>query len=125
MCWRFRKGWHTLRLVACRPTTGYSFLLPCFVYVLFSSSRRVSFGPTTIVMILTLQAVSPLANPDMQPDLYIKLALDLALYKGVLTTAMGLLRLGFLVDLLGTPVLSGFITAAGLTIALSSALSSA
>lgn len=95
----------------------YSFLVPCFTYALFSSSRRVSFGPTTIVMILTLQTCSTIANPDTQPALYVQVALSLALLKGIWTTAAGILRLGFIVDLLGTPVLSGFITAAGLVIA--------
>jgi SulP family sulfate permease len=95
----------------------YSFVVPVFTYALLSSSRRVSFGPTTIVMILTLQTLSPIANPDTQPALYLKLALDLAMLKGIWTTALGILRLGFVVDLLGAAVLSGFITAAGLVIA--------
>jgi SulP family sulfate permease len=95
----------------------YSFVVPVFTYALLSSSRRVSFGPTTIVMILTLQTLSPLANPDTQPQQYLVLALELAMLKGLWTTLLGILRLGFVVDLLGAPVLSGFITAAGLVIA--------
>jgi SulP family sulfate permease len=95
----------------------YSFVVPVFTYALLSSSRRVSFGPTTIVMILTLQTLSPLANPDTQPQQYLVLAFELAMLNGLWTTLLGVLRLGFLVDLLGAPVLSGFITAAGLVIA--------
>jgi MFS superfamily sulfate permease-like transporter len=93
-----------------------------FVVLVFAYARAAVVEPPlvicpAIVTVLTLRTLSPLANPDTQPQLYLVLAFELAMLIGLWTSLLGILRLGFVVDLLGAPVLSGFITAAGLVIA--------
>jgi SulP family sulfate permease len=66
---------------------------------------------------MTLTAASAIAPPG-SPD-FIAAALILALLSGLILIVMGVLRLGFLANLLSHPVVSGFITASGIIIATS------
>lgn len=67
--------------------------------------------------LLTFTSVSALAEPRT-PE-YISLALLLALMVGVLQLAIGFLRMGFITNFISHPVLSGFIYASAVVIALS------
>ena len=66
---------------------------------------------------MTLTAASAVAPPGSAE--FIAAALILALLSGLFLLAMGVLRLGFLANLLSHPVVSGFITASGIIIATS------
>jgi SulP family sulfate permease len=70
-----------------------------------------------VVSLLTAAAVGKLAASG-SPD-YAAAAIALALLSGLMLIAMGLLRLGFIANLMSHPVISGFITASGLLIAAS------
>src|SRR5690606_19644757 len=67
-----------------------------------------------IVSLLTATSVGALAQPGTAE--YVALALLLALMVGVMQVAMGLVRVGFLVNFLSHPVISGFTSAAALVI---------
>jgi sulfate permease, SulP family len=95
----------------------YAALVPLAVYALLGSSRQLAVGPVAIVSLLVAAGVGPLAGGD--PVRYVELALLLALMVGVLQVGMGLLRFGFLTNLLSHPVLAGFTSAAALIIAAS------
>jgi SulP family sulfate permease len=100
------------------PQVGlYASILPLIVYGLLGTSRALAVGPVAIVSLLVASAITPLAGGDVA--LYLQLALTLALLAGVIQVAMGLLRLGFLVNFLSHPVLSGFTSAAAIVIGLS------
>lgn len=98
------------------PLTGlYAAMVSLVVYAVFGTSRFISVGPVAIDSLLTAAAVAPLADGD--PGRYLALASTLAVMVGALQAAAGVARLGTLVNFLSTPVISGFTTAAALTIA--------
>lgn len=95
----------------------YAALVPLAVYALFGTSRELAVGPVAMVALLVADGVAPLAGGDAER--YLTLALLLAGLVGAIQLAMGLLRAGFLVNLLSHPVLAGFTSAAALIIAMS------
>jgi SulP family sulfate permease len=95
----------------------YASILPLFAYALFGTSRTLAVGPVAVVSLMTATAIAPIAAQGT-PE-YLTAALTLALLSGGILTVMGLLRLGFLANLLSHPVISGFITASGILIATS------
>ncbi len=98
------------------PISGlYAAMVALVVYAAFGTSRHISVGPVAIDSLLTAAAVAPLADGDA--DRYLALVGALAVLVGLLQVSAGLARLGGLVNLLSTPVISGFTSAAALTIA--------
>ena len=99
------------------PATGlYASILPLLAYALFGSSRTLAVGPVAVISLLSANAVG-LAHINTGLDV-LTLSMTLALLSGILMLFMGLFRLGFIANLLGRPVVTGFITAAGILIAL-------
>lgn len=100
------------------PEVGlYSSVLPLILYAVFGTSRQLAVGPVAMVSLLVASGVAPLAGGDMSQ--YIAFAVTLSLMVGVFQLAMGVFRLGFLVNFLSHPVVSGFTSAAALIIGLS------
>ena len=95
----------------------YAGMLPLVIYALFGTSASLAVGPVAVAALMTASALSSFATPG-SPE-YIGAALVLAALSGVMLIAMGVLRLGFLVNFLSHPVISGFITASGILIAIS------
>jgi SulP family sulfate permease len=80
---------------------------PLLVYALLGSSRQLSVGPESTTALMTAAAVAPLAAGD--PGRYATLAAMLAIVVGVACGLGYLARLGFLAELLSTPVLTGYL----------------
>ncbi|MCL4295295.1 MAG: solute carrier family 26 protein [Anaerolineae bacterium] len=100
------------------PQVGlYASIAPLIIYGLLGTSRTLAVGPVAIVSLLVVSGVSPLAEPGSAT--YIQLVLTLALLVGLIQVVMGLVRLGFLVNFLSHPVLSGFTSAAAIVIGFS------
>ncbi|HEY9853474.1 MAG TPA: sulfate permease [Leptolyngbyaceae cyanobacterium] len=100
------------------PQVGlYASILPQIVYALLGTSRVLSVAPVAVDSLMVGAAVSSLAPHDT-PE-YLLLALTLAFLVGVLEILMGVFRLGFLANLLGQAVISGFISAAAIIIGIS------
>lgn len=95
----------------------YASVVPLALYALLGTSRQLAVGPVAMVSLLVAQGVAPLAESGT--NAYVAFAVLLALMVGVLQFGMGLFRLGFLVNLLSHPVVSGFTSAAALIIGLS------
>lgn len=95
----------------------YASLLPLVLYAVFGTSRTLSVGPVAVASLMTAAALAPLAAVGT-PE-YLAGAIVLAVMSGLMLTAMGVLRLGFLANFLSHPVISGFITASGIVIAAS------
>ncbi|MGB5397621.1 MAG: sulfate permease [Gammaproteobacteria bacterium] len=91
----------------------YASFLPGIVAALFGSSRQLSTGPVAVVSLMTAAALEPLA---LTPETYVAYAIALAIMVGVFQMALGLLRLGVLVDFLSHPVVIGFTNAAAIII---------
>ncbi len=100
------------------PEVGlYASILPPVGYALFGSNRVLAVGPVAVVSLLTFAALEGLAPPG-SPE-FIAAAIVLAALSGLMLAAVGLFRLGFLANLLSHPVISGFITASAVLIAVS------
>lgn len=95
----------------------YASTLPIIIYAVFGSSRQLAVGPVAMVSLLTASSVGLMA--DGGTELYILLALTLAMLVGFIQFLLGIFRLGFLVNFLSHPVISGFTSAAALIIGLS------
>lgn len=91
-------------------------LLPLLAYALFGSSASLSVGPGSITSLMVAQALVPLAQGSMAR--YAAMAAFLALASGLLMLLMGVLRMGFLSQLLSRPVVQGFTVASALLILL-------
>lgn len=100
------------------PQVGlYASVTPMLVYAALGSSRYLSVGPVAMDSLLVAAALGALA-PQGAAE-YVALALLLALMVGLIELGLGLARLGFLINFLSQPVISGFTSAAALVIALS------
>lgn len=98
------------------PVTGlYASILPLLAYALFGSSRTLAVGPVAVVSLMTAAALAPLFPAGSAE--YIGAAMLLALLSGLILAGMALLRLGFIANFLSHPVISGFISASGILIA--------
>lgn len=95
----------------------YAVVVPLFLYAFLGTSRQLAVGPVAMVSLLVATGVGSLVQKGSQH--YIELAILLALIVGVMQLAMGLFRLGFLVNFLSHPVISGFTSAAAIIIGLS------
>ena len=100
------------------PITGlYASIAPLLLYAIFGSSRTLAVGPVAVVSLMIAAALGPLFAAESAA--YIGAAMLLAALSGLILLLMALLRLGFLANFLSHPVISGFISASGLLIALS------
>jgi len=100
------------------PITGlYASIAPLFLYAIFGSSRTLAVGPVAVISLMTAAALEPMFATGSAA--YIGAAMLLAALSGVVLLLMAVLRLGFLANFLSHPVISGFISASGVLIALS------
>ncbi|ORY65761.1 sulfate permease [Pseudomassariella vexata] len=90
----------------------YSSWLPAAVYVFMGTSKDLSTGPTSILGLLTAQIVDSYSNEYDAAAI----ASAVAFMVGVYSLALGVLGLGFILDYVSVPVLTGFISATALTI---------
>ena len=95
----------------------YASILPLVAYAIFGTSRTLSVGPVAIASLMTAVALGKVAETGSSD--YVSAAVLLAFLSGGFLIALGVLRLGFLANFLSHTVVSGFITASGILIALS------
>ena len=95
----------------------YVALVPALLGALWGSSRQLATGPVAIISLMTAAAITPLAVPFSEE--FVGLALLLALLVGVIQLALGVLKLGTIVNFVSHPVILGFMNAAAIIIALS------
>jgi SulP family sulfate permease len=89
----------------------YCAMVPALIAALFSSSWHAVSGPTNAVSLFVFATVSPLAAPGSGE--YISLVLTLSFMAGAMMLAMGMLRLGRLVNFISHTVVVGFTAGAG------------
>jgi SulP family sulfate permease len=95
----------------------YAAMVPPALSALFGSSFHMVAGPTNAVAILLFASLAPLA-PTGTPE-YIRLVLTVTFLTGLFQLAMGIARLGALVNFISHTVLVGFSTGAAILIATS------
>ncbi len=98
------------------PEVGlYASIAPLLLYAVFGTSRVLAVGPVAVVSLMTATAIGEHASIGSAH--YAAVAITLAFLSGAMLMVMGLLRLGFLASFLSHPVISGFITASAVLIA--------
>ncbi|MEP3373357.1 MAG: sulfate permease [Maribacter dokdonensis] len=95
----------------------YASLFPVLVYALLGTSRKIAVGPVAMDSLLVAVGLGTLAITGVEN--YTKMVVVLALMVGVIQFLLGVLRMGFLVNFLSKPVISGFTSAAAIIIVFS------
>ena len=97
------------------PVVGlYTSILPLVAYALFGTSRQLIVNPDAAICAMVSAIVVPLAAGNAEN--YASLSVALALLTGVICIVAGVLRLGFVADFLGKPVLAGYMNGMALSI---------
>jgi len=84
----------------------YAAMVPALVAALFGSSWHLVSGPTNVISIMIFASLSPVAPPGSAE--YIRLVLTLTFLVGVMQLALGLARMGILVNFVSHTVVLGF-----------------
>lgn len=92
----------------------YAAMVPAVVAALWGSSWHLVSGPTTAISVLVFATLAPLAEPGSER--YIGMVLTLSLMTGLMQLAMGLARLGAVVNFISHTVVIGFTAGAALLI---------
>lgn len=95
----------------------YAGIIPQIIYAILGTSRQLAIGPVALDSLIVASGLAVLAESGS--DEYIALAIMLALMVGLIQLSFGIMRLGFLVNFLSRPVISGFTFAASIMIGLS------
>lgn len=95
----------------------YAAFLPVMVAALWGSSNQLGTGPVAVVSLLTASSLAPFAAVGSEQ--FVALAIMLALLVGLVQLALGVFRLGVVVNFLSHPVIVGFTNAAAMIIGLS------
>ena len=95
----------------------YATIVPLLAYALFGPSRILVLGPDSALVAIILAVVLPLSGGD--PQRAIVLASAMALVSGLVCLGAGLLRLGFITELLSKPIRYGYMNGIALTVLIS------
>lgn len=95
----------------------YTAMITPVVASLFGSSLHLISGPATAISIVIFSSISPFAEPGTEA--FISLALLLTVMVGVIQLAMGIAKLGNLVNFVSHTVIMGFTAGAAVLIAVS------
>ena len=97
------------------PEVGlYASIAPLIAYAIFGSGRRLVVGPDASTAALIAASIGPLA---VASDERVRLASALGLLVAAIFVGMRVARMGFLADFLSRPVLVGYMTGVGLSVA--------
>lgn len=95
----------------------YATIIPLLTYAFFGPSRILVLGPDSSLAALILAVVLPLSHGD--PARAIALASMMAIVSGVVCVLAGVLRLGFVTELLSKPIRYGYMNGIALTVFIS------
>jgi len=92
----------------------YASLFPLLIYTFLGTSKHLAIGPVAMDSLLVAAGLGTLAITGLEN--YIALAIFLAFAVGAIQLLLGLFRMGFLINFLSKPVISGFTSGAVLII---------
>ncbi|MFS4456368.1 SulP family inorganic anion transporter [Maribacter sp. 2304DJ31-5] len=95
----------------------YASLFPVLIYALLGTSRKIGIGPVAMDSLLVAAGLATLTITGLEN--YIALVAVLTFMVGGIQFVLGSFRMGFLVNFLSKPVISGFTSAAALIIIMS------
>lgn len=96
----------------------YSSFMGVLIYWFFATSKDITIGPVAVLSTVTgdvvLSASAKLAGQGISKDI---IASSLAIISGAIVLFLGLIRLGWIVDLISLPAISAFMTGSAINIA--------
>jgi high affinity sulfate transporter 1 len=95
----------------------YATIIPLLAYALFGPSRILVLGPDSSLAAVILAVILPLSGGD--PLRAIALASMMAIVSGVVCILAGVVRLGFVTELLSKPIRYGYMNGIALTVLIS------
>lgn len=95
----------------------YTSMITPVIAALFGSSYHLISGPTTAISIVVYATLTNFVSPETDIEAFVSLALVLTFLAGFFQFAMGLLRMGKLVNFVSHSVIIGFTAGAGILIA--------
>jgi high affinity sulfate transporter 1 len=114
------QGMAYAELAGLPPITGlYTTAVALVAYAVFGPSRVLVLGPDSSLGPVIAATISPLLLPSSSPAEAVAYASVLALLVGAIVLVAGLLRLGFVADLLSRPTQLGYMNGLALTILVS------
>ncbi|CAI2184388.1 4961_t:CDS:2 [Funneliformis geosporum] len=112
------QGMAYAKVVGLGPEYGlYSSFVGVSLYFLFATSKDITIGPTAVMSLLLGQSINTI-HKTSQAFTTVELATSFALFSGIFSLILGMLRLGIIVDFIPGPVIAGFTTGSALTIAI-------
>ncbi|OZJ01551.1 hypothetical protein BZG36_05570, partial [Bifiguratus adelaidae] len=95
----------------------YSSFVGVCIYCLFATSKDITIGPTAVMSLLVGQIITSVTttHPEFTGP---QIAACLSLIAGAIAMALGVLRLGFIVEFIPNPAIAGFMTGSAITIAI-------
>lgn len=93
----------------------YTAMIPQLVYAFLGTSRQLAVGPAAMDSLIVASGVSAIAVVGSEH--FIFMAILLAFFVGFFQILFGIFKLGFLVNFLSRPVISGFTTGSAIIIA--------
>ncbi|GAO46696.1 hypothetical protein G7K_0920-t1 [Saitoella complicata NRRL Y-17804] len=94
----------------------YSSFVGVMLYFMFATSKDITIGPVAVMSLLTGNIIDSVQKdyPGLEGHV---IASGLAVIAGAIVTALGLLRLGFIVDFIPLPAIAAFMTGSAINIA--------
>ncbi|CAO2197827.1 unnamed protein product [Urochloa humidicola] len=86
----------------------YSSFVPPLLYAVFGSSNNLAVGTVAAASLLLASIIEEEVPPEDNPQLYLQLFYTAAFFTGVIQTALGVFRLGLIVDFLSRSTITGF-----------------
>ncbi|XP_031272995.1 sulfate transporter 1.3-like isoform X2 [Pistacia vera] len=96
----------------------YSSFVPPLVYAFMGSSRDIAIGPVAVVSLLLGTLLQNEIDYKTNMVEYRRLAFTATFFAGITQAALGIFRLGFLIDFLSHAAVVGFMAGAAITITL-------
>ena len=94
----------------------YTSILCLIGYAIFGPSRILVLGPDSALGPMIAATILPLIGANGDPERAVALASTLALLVGAIIVLGGVLRLGFIADLLSKPTMTGYMNGLAITI---------
>ena len=95
----------------------YATIVPLLAYAVFGPSRILVLGPDSSLAAMIAAVILPLGAGD--PARVVALAGMLAIFTGILCIVAGIIRLGFITELLSKPIRYGYMNGIALTVLVS------
>lgn len=102
----------------------YTAVAGVLIYPFFSTSKDVNVGPSSVLSLLTCQLISAeafntVAGSDNLTSLQVSFAICLGFLSGLFQLLIGVLRMGMIVDMIPSTVITGFTSGAAVAIIIS------